>query len=92
MALVTVSITQELKSFMEEQQKKGLSPSRVFADALENIKKRLDVGLDTSTAEYERKIARLQNEILRRNSYLESIKKDGAYNAWVAQTKQDEVL
>jgi len=57
--------------FLKDAQKRGLSPSKVFQDAILRIKRQIDMGIDLSEGAIEAKFKRYQDHIQKITAYLD---------------------
>jgi len=80
-----VSCTDEQYSFIKEQQKRGLKPSKVWQDAIDRIKRQINEGLDLSEVAIAAKFERFQQLIQKLNAFIE---RRGLYYAFLEEERK----
>lgn len=84
--IITVSLSLEDWEFVKIQQKKGLSPSAVFRDALAKIRRQVNEGIDLSEVAIAAKFDRYNQIIQKLNAFLN---KKGLYYAFLEEERNE---
>lgn len=81
---ITISIPIEDFEFLKERQKMGLSPSRLFQDALARVRRQVNEGIDLSEVAIASKFERYNQLIQKLNRFLD---KRGLQNVFLEEER-----
>jgi len=83
--IISISISLVDYEFLKEQQKKGLSPSALFSDALCKVRRQVNEGIDLSEVAIAAKFDRYHQLIQKLTTYLD---KRGLYHAFLEEERK----